>query len=276
MTQITLSRRDREFSNDAMTARHGWEPQSTVNWRDVGGLRTTTGDVVRHGRLFRSDTLQDLTAEDVEVITGRLGVRTVIDLRLRDEAAAEGSGPLAAHERVRHYNLPLVGSWSHDPGVPLSAGADRCAVGYSISCLEQSAAALTTSISMLTVPRALPAIVHCAAGKDRTGVVIAFVLSMLGVPDAAIATEYAKSTPRIPAILERLSTKPTYAAHPAGLRPEVNRTRPQSMRAVLALVRDRYGSVEAYLRDHGMAADAPEALREALLTAPKLATRWSA
>ncbi len=98
----------------------GWTPQGALNWRDVGGLPTSDGGVVRAGRLFRSDTLQDLTTDDVDVLTGRLAVRTVLDLRHRDESRAEGSG-LLGMTPVRHYNVPLHGDWHADPAGPLPA-----------------------------------------------------------------------------------------------------------------------------------------------------------
>lgn len=260
---------------DDETMNLGWTPQGALNWRDVGGLPTSDGGVVRAGRLFRSDTLQDLTTDDVDVLTGRLAVRTVLDLRHRDESRAEGSG-LLGMTPVRHYNVPLHGDWHADPAGPLPARADRCVVGYYLSLLDQSGPALATAVSLLALSLRSPVVVHCAAGKDRTGVVVALALSAIGVTDATIARDYARSTAALPAVLARLSTKATYAAHPDGLRPEVNRTRPQSMRAFLALVRERHGSVAGCLRDLGVDDDVLAVLREALVTPARATRRRSA
>lgn len=242
----------------------GWTPRGTLNWRDVGGLPTSDGAVVRSGHLFRSATLQDLTADDVAVLTGRVRVRTVLDLRHRDESRTEGPG-LLGDTTVRHYNVPLHGDWDADHRGPLPARADRRVVGYYASLLEQSGSALATAVSLLALSLRAPVIVHCAAGKDRTGVVVALALASVGVPDVAIVRDYARSTPAVPAVLARLSTKPTYAAHPEGLRPEVNRTRPQSMLAFLGLVRERHGSVAGCLDDLGVDTDVVSMLRESLV-----------
>ena len=82
-----------------------WRPAGTANFRDLGGLPTDDGQI-RPGLLFRSDTLQELTADDVDVLVRRLGLRLVVDLRAPEEVAGEGRGLLEA-EPVRHVNLAL-------------------------------------------------------------------------------------------------------------------------------------------------------------------------
>lgn len=73
-----------------------WRPAGTANFRDLGGLPTENGGRTRSGRLFRSDTLQELTEPDVDVLVHEIGLRLVVDLRASGEVETEGRGLLAA------------------------------------------------------------------------------------------------------------------------------------------------------------------------------------
>jgi protein-tyrosine phosphatase len=81
--------------------------QGAYNLRDLGGLPTEDGGTTRPGRVFRSDSLQSVTPEDVALLHDRLGIRSLVDLRGEDEVVAEGKGLLADRD-VRYVNLPLV------------------------------------------------------------------------------------------------------------------------------------------------------------------------
>ena len=239
-----------------------WAPAGALNWRDVGGLPTADGRSVRTGRLFRSDALGQLDADDVRAVRDGLGVGLVLDLRYRDESATEGSG-LLGRSGVPHHNLPFVGRWGEKPGFRLPERADPNLVAFYLSILEESPDSVVRALTLVADPDAPPAVVHCAAGKDRTGVFVALALSAVGVPDDEVAAEYACSATSVPAVLGRLARRPTYAADPAGLAPHRNRTDPETMRGFLAGLHLRHGSVPRYLSVAG----APPGLVERLSAA---------
>jgi protein-tyrosine phosphatase len=228
------------------------ELAGVLNFRDVGGYPVAGGGSVRWRTLFRSDSLHRLDSAGVAAVTG-LGVRTVIDLRTQLEVDNE---PSPVSGRVTHVPL-LTGDFQ---GVPLElAGLYRYFVD---ECGRQIAAA----IAEVCGEDALPALVHCSAGKDRTGVVIALILAVLGVPDEVIAADYARSgsyldPDRTPAI-GQLSAS-------TGLGEELTRallsSPPELILQVLYRVRAVAGSVDGYLREHGLTGSSLARLRAALI-----------
>jgi protein-tyrosine phosphatase len=108
-------------------------------------------------------------------------------------------------------------------------------------------------------------VVHCAAGKDRTGVVIAFALAEVGVTRAAIVEDYARSAERIEAILRRLASRRTYAEDVSQQDPDAHAPRAATMERLLDAMDDLYGGVPAWLRAHGWTEQDAAALRHHLL-----------
>ena len=181
----------------------------TFNFRDLGRYRTADGRLVRERTLFRSGALDHLSSAVADEVVERLGVRTVIDLRYPDgtEADSTALGPLPARPGVRHVPLPLlpprvegrvtseVLDAAHGPGP--SGGRY---FGY----LDFAAPAITGALAVLAEPAAYPAIIHCTAGKDRTGVLTALLLDTLGVPPETIVDDYALSNASLPALIAHL------------------------------------------------------------------------
>jgi protein tyrosine/serine phosphatase len=105
-----------------------------------------------------------------------------------------------------------------------------------------------------------PAVYHCAAGKDRTGVISAVILGVLGVPDEVIVADYAATKENLEAIIERLMATKSYATVLVNLPPDTLHAEAETMVAFLERVRAEYGDMRAYARDAGVAPDALEAL----------------
>lgn len=149
-----------------------------ANARDLGGYATVDGRVTRWGQLWRSDSLHCLDDAGVaELVRG--GVRTVLDLRNTHEAR---EFPVRVGEHVRYVHMPLRF------GEPiLSLGS------LYRSMVDDYGEDLRAILGQLAEPGALPALFHCAVGKDRTGVVSALLLGVAGVPHATIAEDYALS-----------------------------------------------------------------------------------
>ena len=243
-----------------------WSPDPAVNFRDVGGVPTVTGALVRPGMIFRSASPQFLSKSDATQLVETTGLRLVIDLRFEAEAAAEGSGELETFDAVRRHHVPIIGAGGDAVAEAVRAGDGDLLGGYYASYAERSAEAIVDVFRTLAAPDALPALLHCAVGKDRTGTVVALLLDLLGVPDEAIVADYARTAPNLPGLLARLAQSPTYgpSVDASGDDP-LAKADPDSMRSFLQWLRARHGSAEHYLLGAGLETAAVDTLRGRLL-----------
>jgi hypothetical protein len=159
------------------------ELDGAVNVRDLGGLPTENGGKTVAGRLLRAENLQELSPADVATLVGEIGLTTVVDLRSSDELALEGPAPLdsvAGVLHVHHPVLPEAGSATDADVDVLLTRADRdrsrypadpiC--GHYLGYLEDRPDQVAAAVRSIARSQGA-ALVHCAAGKDRTGVVVA-------------------------------------------------------------------------------------------------------
>ncbi|WP_327088658.1 tyrosine-protein phosphatase [Nonomuraea sp. NBC_01738] len=158
------------------------------NFRDVGGYVGHGGRTVRWQRLYRADSLGWLAGDDIPAFRA-LRVRTVIDLRHPYEIEKRGRVPET--EGLNYHNLPIEGRrWDftlmRDDVTVARFLADRY-----LELSEDRADLLRTAVETVAEADNAPAVVHCAAGKDRTGILIALVLALAGVSDEDIVADYA-------------------------------------------------------------------------------------
>ena len=212
------------------------------NARDVGGMRTASGRELRPLRLLRTARLNALTEEDRRWLAS-IGLRTVIDLRQHFEIAAWPDA-LGTLDVARVHTPPSLEAES-DPAMTL--------FGLYLSWVDGSGAAFAEAVRALARPGGMPALVHCTAGKDRTGVLVALVLDVLGVEEKVIVADY-------------METDAMLAADPGDIIYQYKITADVII-GTLAHVRARYGSSEEYLLAQGVTAPEIAALREGLLTA---------
>lgn len=228
------------------------------NFRDLGGLPTAGGRVIRTGRLFRSDTLQALTAEDVEHLETRLGLKAIIDLRLAREVAEEGRGPLAARAGISYFNAPL------EMASTTGTAPDRVLHDLYAQCLERGEM-LVLALERLAQFAGQPTVVHCAAGKDRTGVLTALVLRLMGVAEEVIVGDYMASAINMPRMLARFATWPTYRDHLAAMPPQVYAVEEAPIRHFLGQLEERFGGAQAWAIAKGVSKASVSRIRAGLL-----------
>jgi len=236
----------------------GWvDLQGAVNVRDVGGLPTVDGRVTRRGVLLRADNLQDLSEHDVDHLLRERGLRTVIDLRSTGELHLAGQTPLQRTD-VRHHHLSLIpetpGESDHAevdravPRRPARAGDSRNDMtGYYVGYLEDAPHNVAAALRLLADAETGTALVHCAAGKDRTGTIVALALSLVGVTREAVIADYVRSAERIEGVLARLKAASTYSDELAETTVDDVRPVAGSMARLLDHVDREYGGV------HGLA-----------------------
>jgi protein tyrosine/serine phosphatase len=237
------------------------------NFRDLGGYLAAEGRTVRWGRLYRSDGLHQLTDNDLDTLRG-LGLRTVIDLRTHVEVAEHGHFPVDRHPVERHH-LPVINrSWEDDErlAIPEDHEAAEFLTERYLDMLDEGGASFAAAVSVLASPTACPAVCHCAVGKDRTGVFVALVLSLLGVADDLIVHDYTLSALGMARIEDWLAAhSPEGAAEWAAQPAAWLASPPAAMAGLLAALRTDHGSTETYLLDHGVAPEAITAVRHNLL-----------
>ncbi|MDX3238831.1 tyrosine-protein phosphatase [Streptomyces sp. ME03-5709C] len=235
------------------------------NMRDLGGLPVRGGGTTRRGVVYRASTLQEATADDVELLLGRYELRTVLDLRGPDEAAREGHG-LLADAAVRRINLPVsrVRALVTDT-VPATTADDGDATGFYLGLLDGSGASLVSAARVVADADQHAVVFHCAVGKDRTGVLAALLLDAVGVPAAAVAADYALTAQRVVRLRARLTRLPSYRDLPA-VEHAFMASEPRVMRRFLATLHTAHGGAGRWLRDRGLTAAELARLKEVLVT----------
>jgi protein-tyrosine phosphatase len=240
--------------------------EAVHNFRDIGGY-PVVGPVpgtVRTGVLYRADGLNRLTEADIDTVSA-LGLRTVIDLRTLDEVDERGRFPLERHPAAWHHLSIIDVTWTGDTLHEHLDASDFLMTRY-LEMGESGARAIVGLFDVLASPGALPAVFHCAAGKDRTGVVAALVLGALGVPDRSIVADYALTGEAMERMRSyALATNPEMAARMATMPPAFLAAEPAAMEGFLALVRARHGSIVGYLHSVGVSDHTIDAVRAALV-----------
>jgi protein tyrosine/serine phosphatase len=229
--------------------------EGLVNFRDLGGLPVEGGGSVAVGRLFRSDSLAYASPADAKRLVDEYAIATVVDLRGEEEVEMSGRGPLV-ETSVAYSQVPIA---------DVSPGSGRAE--HYVLVLVERAEALVRLLRHLAAPGTLPAVLHCEAGCDRTGVVAALVLGLLGVPDDDICADYARTAAAVPAINARAYRVMQERGTPLDDYPDESwAPQAQTMHEVLDEVRARWGGFAGWADAHGATRADIGALRRALVS----------
>jgi protein-tyrosine phosphatase len=251
------------------------------NLRDIGGPRTVDGRRVRRGRVFRAPALAGASPRDLATL-GRLGLRTVVDLRSaweRERAPEEHLLPATARYLVVDVN---GGNVTRSPMWQLRAlrtvaerqaafGNGRAEAGFEAKFRDFVAGegprqAFGRLLASLSAPDGLPAVFHCSTGKDRTGWAAAVLLSYLGVPEDAVMADYLAGNAAIRTLLQPAIDRHVAEGGGAGDLDALIAVQPSYLRAGLDEVALRYGTVARYVEEGlGLGRASGEGLRVTLL-----------
>ncbi|NJP93582.1 tyrosine-protein phosphatase [Nonomuraea sp. FMUSA5-5] len=251
--------------------------EGAVNARDLGGLPTRDGGRTRRGQIFRADNLQGLTPADVELLVGELRLRHVVDLRSNAEVALEGPGPLTRVPEVRHHHLTLFAEGGRHTDVEADTiDGDRVlpwaervideelrVTGFYFGYLRDRPDSVVAALRAMALADGA-SLVHCAAGKDRTGVLCALALEIAGATREAIVEDYVATGERLELILKRLRGSATYRDDLDSRPADDHMPRARYIEQFLGVLDDRFGGPLGWLAENGWTDADTEAMRARL------------
>jgi protein-tyrosine phosphatase len=210
-----------------------------VNIRDLGGHPTANGDATAFGAIVRADSIRRLSDAGWQALVD-YGVRTVVDLRFPSELAADPPRDVP----VDVVHVPLL----EDADAEAMAAIDAwpTTAGAYLEMLERFRPNFARAVAAIASAPEGAVLVHCQGGKDRTGLVVALLLTLAGVPPEEIAEDYGLSARNLAQLTEQwIAAAPDDAERER--RRRIGSGEPQAMLDVLAELEVRYGSVRSYL-----------------------------
>lgn len=241
------------------------EPEGIHNFRELAGYRAAEG-TVRPGRIYRSGALDLMSDADRSWLELELAIRTILDLRHADELSMR-SGPHALEHRVRPHTI-FPGDVRQEEIIAELNGLYGAGISPQryLHYLTIGGDRLSSAFQLFADEENYPFLVHCTAGKDRTGVLLGMIMDVLGCSDEDIAREYGLSdanTDQLIAYLMRSGRQ--LEGSEADIRARLA-TPPEKMAGFLQLMRAKYGSAADFFQSKGVSAAEIEAVRRLLLT----------
>jgi len=231
--------------------------KGTFNVRDLGGYAATSGETLWR-RILRADGLHRLDDEGMGTLVAE-GVTTVIDLRHDDELAKQPN-PFSANPSVAYHNVSLFSQLvpTREPGGDLLLELYKTA-------LAQRQPAIAQVLTIIANAPEGTVLFHCTAGKDRTGIISALLLAVVGVEAALIVDDYALTGAMIaPMVEEIIADAAARGADAEAFRPLLA-SEPATMAATIVHLESTYGSAAAYLESIGLEPATIERLRHRLM-----------
>ena len=223
------------------------ELQGAYNVRDLGGLRTRDGRHTKPGLIYRGDSLDGITPADVSALFDKLGIGGIVDLRTKAETELSGLVfPVPRHR----FSVLAEGRLGPEP-FPSDDPVELAKV-Y-LNNLEGGRSAVKGTFEVIAddLRTGVATLFHCAAGRDRTGIVAALLLGVVGVTDGQIAMDYVQSNRNARRVTKKLAENPLYANHD-NHRGEVILLREQTILGFTRLLRENAGGPRQFALDSGV------------------------
>ena len=238
---------------------------SVTNFRDIGGYRDRQGRAVAWRKVFRSGEFSRISRDDYERLMRETGLKTLIDLRSPFEVERHGIG-LPAGTAIEYRNIAFM--TDDDPGANARRYEHCTNMGeFYLEMARQKdyGQRIIEALEVIADPKNHPLVFNCAVGKDRTGMLAAVLLSLLGVPEEDIIEDYTLSEPYMDELLARLKNSPRKNDPPLDIPAYFWKASPESMALFLGTICKEYGSVKDYLARAGGDASLAARLQKALL-----------
>lgn len=235
-----------------------------VNVRDLGGIPAADGRTLRSRQVIRGDNPKGLTDAGQGDFAEVIAPAVIVDLRIQLEVGREGYTVL--HDPVRIVNLPMLPQSGVNQEQIEAGAADNLVDDY-LRQVDVNAGSIVEALRLIADPANRPVFVHCTAGKDRTGIVIAMLLSLLGVEDEVIVADYHVTTKNMAPVVERIRSAPVFKENGLAFAPDwIFASDPETMRDFLARFRATYGTAERWAIGHGLTGEEIDRLKADLLT----------
>ena len=239
------------------------ELSSVPNFRDVAALGPLAPRL-RTGQVYRSGIPCFASLVDCQALTDR-SITDVIDLRTLGELELHGTFERLGIGAQVHHLPVIITTWDAVAAATIDLADDpvRFLAAQYARMLDEGASAIVKALTVITEGR--PTLVHCTAGKDRTGVVIAMLLAALGVEDGHIADDYARSEAAMVHLRSVLLEVSPYNVDQMQQQPAAYAKAPrEAMMHTLSALRQQWRSPQNYLSEHGLSGDAMTELRRLL------------
>jgi protein-tyrosine phosphatase len=243
--------------------------EGAFNARDLGHLPVRGRRSTRCGLLYRADSLDWLTPADGRLLFDELGVGlgvgTVIDLRTRREAGGDGLSDARLFPNVRVLSIPLIPDEVMDTE-PFPVGNPSAVAEHYLGYLDGGGREARSVLEAIaeSIDSGTPVLFHCAAGRDRTGVVAALVLRLLDVTKQGVVSDYMESNRFAKELTQRLSRNPMYRHHER-LDTSATKVDRRAIVRFIQLLDDRYGGAREWANSVGIPDETIEALTKNLV-----------
>ena len=240
---------------------------SVGNFRDLGGYKAQGERATAWRRVFRSAELHGMTRNDLKRLQQEFELKSVIDLRSAYEIGSQGIG-LLAESGLRYHNVSFI-----TDGGNKQANEERyrdfADIGdfyFHLARNREFGKKLIAALEIIAEPSNQPLVFHCSAGKDRTGILSAILLSILGVAEEDIIEDYCLTAPYMKELLNRIKADAQLAKDARSLPDYFWKVTPRSISLFLTSIRQNYGSSREYLKGRGAQTSLFARLEMAVLT----------
>jgi protein-tyrosine phosphatase len=236
------------------------------NFRDLGGYQSQDGRTIVWRRVFRSAEIRRMTRQDLLRLKEELGISSVVDLRSKLELEKHGVG-MVNEWGFQYHNIPFVTNDENTEKGPerFLQFSNMGEVYLDFVRHPEYGRHIVEALEIIARPEKHPLVFHCAAGKDRTGILTAILFGVLDIPDWTIVEDYALTEPYMKELKARLDRDPNFTTESQNLPDYMWEAAEESMSLFLSTLKREYGSARGYLLASGASLELFEDLERVLL-----------